>query len=239
MDWWTRLATKHEDWWARIAEEVGTTLFEVFSKTNSTDSVRLLPWCISTVASPGTIPMHYMSEALATTVQWRLDAPAVTTTCGSKGSQAPASMSSLACQCTVHPVLLHLFPFFPCWTFPLLTPPAGCSLVRFIIDPQHKKWNWPPVVHLPIDLARGPMSKLQRLTSAVGIALHWARGNCPKCHQRHSTMEWLPLAVLKNMTVRTTPITVVTSLPKTSQRRMQPIPIWGLSHLFWCWGSGH
>ena len=39
-------------------------------------------------------------------------------------------------------------------------------------------------------------------------------------------MTWLPQGTLKNMTVRTMLITVVMSLPKTSQGRPWPIPIW-------------
>ena len=73
------------------------------------------------------------------------------------------------------------------------------------------------MVHPTIDLARESMPKLKRLMSAVGTALHRAMGNNPKCNWRHSTLALLPLGVLKNMTVRTTLITVVMSLPKMSQ----------------------
>ena len=46
-----------------MAEEVDATFPEVFSEMSLTDLVSLLPWCISTAASPDMIPICYMSEA--------------------------------------------------------------------------------------------------------------------------------------------------------------------------------
>ena len=88
-DWWTKLAIKHEDQrvmmaakheeqQARMEEEVDANFWEVISETSSIDVVKLLLWCISTTASPGALPTCYMSEALATTVQWRAEAPRTT-----------------------------------------------------------------------------------------------------------------------------------------------------------------
>ena len=129
----TRIAMKHRDWQARMGEEVDTTFWEVFSEASSTDLVRVLPWCISTTVNPGVIPTCYMSEALATTMQWRADAPVATTTPESEGWQAQASMSILACQTGTPPL-----PVLPMSDIPLIsTPPVGCSFIRFIINPQH------------------------------------------------------------------------------------------------------
>ena len=47
-----------------MAEDADATFWEVFSETSSTDLVRLLPWCISTIANPSVIPVCYMSEEL-------------------------------------------------------------------------------------------------------------------------------------------------------------------------------
>ena len=122
---------------------------------------------------------------------------------------------------------LHLFPFFPCQTFPLSAlPQFRCLHIRFIINPQQRSRITPPMSHLTIDLSRGIMLKLQSLMSAVGTALHRTMGNHMKHCQRHPTKVWLPLGVLKNITVRTKPITVVMSLPKMSWEWMQVIPIW-------------
>ena len=67
------MAAKHEEWQARMEEEVDATFREVFSETSSIDSVRLSPWCISTATNPRGLPTCYLSEALATTVQWRAE----------------------------------------------------------------------------------------------------------------------------------------------------------------------
>ena len=136
-----RMATKHEDQWARMAEEVDTTFQEVFSETSLTDSVRLLPRCISTTTNPGAIPMHYMGEALATTMQWRVDAPAAATVLEPEGPQAPVSTSSPVHQAGAPPL-----PIFSMLDIPLIgTPPVGHSLIRFIIDPLHKKQDHSPI----------------------------------------------------------------------------------------------
>ena len=132
------MTMKHEDQWARMAKEVDATFWEeVFSETRLTDSVRLPPWCISTTAIPGAISICYMSEALATTVQWRADAPVAATAPELKGPQAPASMSSPAHHTEIPPL-----PILPMSDIPVIgTPPVGYSLVGFIVNPLHKKWD--------------------------------------------------------------------------------------------------
>ena len=204
---------KHVDKQARMAEEVDATFQEVFPETSSTDLFRLLPWCISIVNNPDVIPIHYMSEVLATIMQQEVDAPTATTTPESKDSQAPASMSSPACQ-TGTPSL----PFLPMLDIPLVgTLQSGTQSLGSSLIPCTKSGIVPPVAHLMINLARGPVLKLQRLMSAASTALHRAKENHLKHHKRHPTMTQLPLGVLKNMTVRATPITVVMiSLPKMS-----------------------
>ena len=120
-----------------MAEQVDATFQEVFSETNSTDSIRLL--CISTVTNPGMIPICYMSEALATALKQRVDAPAATNAPESEGSQAPDSISSPAHQTGTPPL-----PILPMSDIPLIgTSQLGrCSLVRSIVNPQHKKQDF-------------------------------------------------------------------------------------------------
>ena len=135
-----RMATKHKDQQAMMAKEVDTIFREVFSETSSTNLVRLLPWCISTATNPGMIPICYMSEALATTMQQRVDAPAGTTIPESEGSQTPASTSSPA-----HPTWTPPLPILSMSDILIInTPPVRCSLARFIIDPQCKMWDNSP-----------------------------------------------------------------------------------------------
>ena len=121
---------------------------------------------------------------------------------------------------------LYLFPFFPCQTFPSLAPPAGCSPVGFLIYSQHTKWDHSPMVPLVINLVRGPVPKLLKPKSVVGTAHHRTMENCLNHHQRHRETAWVTLGVLKNTTVRTTPITVVMSQLKMNWGRTQLTLIW-------------
>ena len=120
-------------------QKAEATFWEVFSETNSTDLARLLPWSISITANPGAIPICYKNKALATTMQWRVDAPVATTTLESEGSQAALG--------------LHLFQFFLCQTFPLSVLPQsgshlqGSSLIAWYIkldcSPSGEPNDWP------------------------------------------------------------------------------------------------
>ena len=76
--------------------EVDATFCEVFSNINSADLVRLIPWFISATDHPDVIPIHYLREALVTTMQPEVDSLAVAPTPGSEGSQALAPTSSPA-----------------------------------------------------------------------------------------------------------------------------------------------
>ena len=121
-----------------MAEEVDATFQEVFSETSSTDSVRLLTWCISTATNPGVMPICYMSEALATAVQqgaaqWL------------PSHQSLRTHMSQPLQTALHTKLgLHHFPFFPCQTSPLLALPVGSPLIWVHCQSQHKKWDCSP-----------------------------------------------------------------------------------------------
>ena len=138
------------------------------------------------------------------------------TTPESKGSQAQVSMSSPGtCQIGTPPP-----PVPPILNIPLVgTPPVRCSLHQVHHQSPAQKVGSLSQWHTQvIYLARGPMPKLQRPISAVGTAMHRAIENHLKKHQRHPLMAWFPLAVLENMTVRTTLTTVVLSLTKMSLR---------------------
>ena len=150
-DWQSKLATKHEDQravmatkheecWARMEEEMDATFWEVFSETSSIDSIRLLLWCISTPANPGALPACYLCEALATTVQWRVEIPMPATAPESGVPQAQVSMSRPAHQTKTPP-----HPILPLSNIPLIgTHPVGHSLTRLLVDPQHTKWDHSP-----------------------------------------------------------------------------------------------
>ena len=137
--------------------------------------------------------------------------------------------------------LLPILVWFPyaTWLRPWLPPCIEEWMPQW--PPPH--WNprshrsWPPQAACPvINLARGPMPKLQRLRSVVGRGLHRMM-NHPKQHWRHPTIAWLPWGVLENMAVRATLTTVVMSLTQMSPWRMHLILIWnqslGIVSLVW------
>ena len=70
------MAQKQEGQWARMAAQVDTTFREVLSQMSQANSVRLLHWFLSAAANPSAGPNHSVSEALATVIQPRVDAPA-------------------------------------------------------------------------------------------------------------------------------------------------------------------
>ena len=141
-DWRAMMAAKQEEWWARMEEEVDTTFQEVFLEMSLMDSIRLLPWCISTTSSPGALPPCYMREALATAVQQIVEALMAVTVLESEGWQALVSTSSPAHQMETSPIPIPVL-----LNMPLIgTPPVGCTLVGLLINPQHTKWDHSPSV---------------------------------------------------------------------------------------------
>ena len=54
-----KIERRHEQEWARMAWEGDYTFQEVFSMTSSAESVKLLPWCVST-----SVPLHHMEDTL-------------------------------------------------------------------------------------------------------------------------------------------------------------------------------
>ena len=192
------------------------------SEMSSTNLVRLLPWCISTTANPCTIPICYMNEVLATTVQWRADAPMPTTTPESKGSQALGSTSSPAHQTGTPPLPVLPMSDIP----PIGTPPIWHSLIRLIIDPQCKQWD--PFPNNATDNWPGKRVHAKTAEANVSIGHSTPQGDREllQQHWRHPTMVWLLQGVLDNMTGRMTLTTMVMNLAKTSWGRTQSIAIW-------------
>ena len=70
-DQWTKLAKKHEWKWVKMTQEGNTAFLEVFAMASPAESVKLLPWCISSA-----VPSQYINEALVTTTQLGENAPA-------------------------------------------------------------------------------------------------------------------------------------------------------------------
>ena len=189
-----------------MAKEVNATFHEVFSDISLADLVRLIPWYIYTTASHDVIPVHHLGKALATAMQPGVDGPAVTLAPGSEDPQVLAPMSSPAHDSETAPP-----PILPLSDVPSIgTPPVGCLLVGFLIDSQNAK----QMVHLAINLGRGPILKLLKLKSAVDTAYHRAAKNYLKCHQKCMTMAQVPWIPSKSTKTKTALIMVVISQPR-------------------------
>ena len=118
-----------------MAEEADATFHGVFSQVSSTDWIKLLHWCFSS-----TIPLHYMNDALATTVQQEEDIPVTITVPKPEGSQAPDASDSPGHQTETLPLPVPPLPYIPF----VGTTPVGCPFAGFIASPTQKKWDCSP-----------------------------------------------------------------------------------------------
>ena len=66
---WFRLVQGQEDQWSRMAEQMDTTSRGVLSQLSQANSVRLLPWFLSTAAQSGAGPICSVSKALTSELQ--------------------------------------------------------------------------------------------------------------------------------------------------------------------------
>ena len=120
-------ARRHQRWWAQMIKQTDATFQEVFSQVSLADSIKLLPWCISTA-----VPLCYVSGMMATAMQQDKDIPAASKP---EGSVAPGPSS-----CPVDP------PRTPPLPVPLLldillvgTPPVGHPFAEFLAISTQKK----------------------------------------------------------------------------------------------------
>ena len=158
---------------------------------------------------------------------------------GSEGSQALGPTSS-----PVHHSETPTPPILPLLDVPYIgTPPVGCIPVRFLEDSNTQSRSAPPNGAPAFDLGRGPIPKPPKPKPAVGAAHHRMVRNHTKCHQKCTTMVWVPATALKSTTAGTALIMVVTSQPRTSRGRIQLTLIWNqpqgivLHVQIWSWPS--
>ena len=131
-DRWIKQTRKHERHQAQMDEQTDATFQEVFSQVSLANSIKLLPWCLSS-----TIPLCYMSGVLATTAQQDGDIPATTAASESEGSPAPGPWSSPA-----HPPRTPPFPIPPLPDISFVgTPPVWHPFAAFHAIPTEKKWD--------------------------------------------------------------------------------------------------
>ena len=104
-----------------MAQEANTTFQKVFSLVTSTDSIKLLSWCVSS-----TVPFSYMGEALATAMQQ--DEKVLTTAAAPEpeGSPALGPSSRPAFPTGTPPTSVPLLPDIPfVGTPPMMHPFLG------------------------------------------------------------------------------------------------------------------
>ena len=114
----------------QMVEQADATFQEVFSQVRLADSIRILPWCVSSIA----LPLCYMSRVLATTMQQDEDILATTTASEPEGSLAPGPSSSPACPPRTLPLPVPPLPDIPF----VGTPTVGCLFAEFLAIPTQK-----------------------------------------------------------------------------------------------------
>ena len=152
-DWWLKLVRKHEWKWVRMAKEGHTTFQEVFLRTSSANSVKLLPWCISP-----SIPFHYMDDALVTAMWQGRNAPA--TMAAPKPEEPPTQglSSSPVHQTETPPPIIPLLPYI----LFMSTLPWGTHSLSPLPTLCRKSGTTLPVALSVITAVRGPTSIPQR-----------------------------------------------------------------------------
>ena len=116
-----------------MIEQADATFQEVFSQVSLADSIKLLPFCVSS-----SVPLCYMSRALATTTQQDKDVPATTTASQPEGSLAPGPQAVQL----IDPELHH-FQYLPYQISPCRHSPLGHPFAEFLAIPTQKKQDWP------------------------------------------------------------------------------------------------
>ena len=133
------MAKKQEEQQARMGEQGDTTFRMVLSHVSQANSVRLLPWFLSTATNPCAVLIHSVSETHTTVMQPGADAPADDTTPEFESSEALESTGSPVCQASTPPP-----PALPIPDIPATGTPVGFPFFMLTINPKHKKWDCSP-----------------------------------------------------------------------------------------------
>ena len=147
------------------------TFQEVFSQVRLADSIKLLPWCISS-----TVPLCYMNGPLATTAQQDEDVPATTTASDPEDSMVAAPSNGQACPPRTLPL-----PVLPLPDIPFVgSPVVGHPFAKFLAIPTQESGATLLVAHLVIIMTGGPVLTPKRSRLRVNTALHGVMRTCPK-----------------------------------------------------------
>ena len=129
-----KMDRRHEQEWLRMAPEGNYTFQEIFLMTSLSNSVKLLPWCISSA-----VPLGYMDDMLVPAMQKDETAPATLGMPEPEEPPAPGLSSSPAHPTEIPPAipLLLDLPFEG-------TPSMGCSFFKSLASPSQKKRDCSP-----------------------------------------------------------------------------------------------
>ena len=119
-DHWVKLVRNHRQKWTKMAQKGNTAFQESFAMVRPLQSIKLLPWCIS---SEG--PSCYLSEALVATLQQGKNALPTVVAPELEESPTPGSSSSQAHLTGTPPPLAPLLPDLPF----MGSPPGGAYLL--------------------------------------------------------------------------------------------------------------
>ena len=162
-DQWISLQRKQGWNWTRMAQEEHTTFQVFFSMTCSTNSVQLLPWCISFG-----IPFCYMDDSLASTAWQGGDASATTAAPMQEEPTALGPSSSSTHLMETPPPIVPLSPNLPI----VGTPQWGTHSFSALLALYRQKWDHSPSGFSVVITVRGPMFVTQRWRLGVSIAHH-------------------------------------------------------------------
>ena len=166
--WHIKMKRRQEQEWARIDQEGDYTFQEVFSMISLANSIKFLPWCIST-----SVPLHHMDDTLVTTEQQG------ETTLANPGVLEPGEPSipglwSSPAHPTETPPVIPLLPDLPFEANPFVDAHSFSPLQA----PHRKKGTTLLAGHSAIIMAREPRSIPQRWRLGMNTSLHRAMTTC-------------------------------------------------------------
>ena len=186
-----KMAKKHEWKQAKMVQESHTAFQEVFAMASLMESIKLPPWCLSSV-----VPSQYIGEVLATTTLWGKNTPA-TTAASEPMKPTTLGPSSSPAHCSESP--LPIIPLLP--DLPLIgTPPVGCPFAEFLANSTQKKWDHSSSSSLDLHCSKGAHANSKEVKAGSDHSSAQGDDNMPgpipkarpHSHQREQEPDSLP-----------------------------------------------
>ena len=170
---WAKQARRHARWQTQMINQTDGTFQEVFSQASLTESIKLLPWCISVA-----VPFCYISRPVTIAAQQDEGIPTISNHCPTAsepephGSLAPGPSGGLTPPPGIPPLPVSSLPDIPLADTPLM----GCPFPDFLVSSIRESKTILPAVYLTIITSRGPVSGPQKLRLGSNPALlGWLR----------------------------------------------------------------